>query len=356
MAINLNDLGNQLGSSSEAVKSSGQTGSSLVTTTAKDSLLAVDGYGKTSVEVLSTMKNTILNRITETRNYLMNTQIADLGSLNDALSSAAELKKQATDYTSALSGAIGQSISTVKGVSDGLVNAANQTMNEINNGIDSTYSTINGQVTQLSGGTSAFQANNFLSSINTILNDTSNRFESLVDRLSVTSLKASILQQASYLGLSNVITSVYASDANNPTLTEALGQTLEQSLSSGNITLIRTLAETLGGVYILQKVPTAITLVLQNYTFASAYSVNEYDTLAKELIAVLVLIDPNWNKSGYAKFGSQLSIYRSISSKAKNVLLTQPGYAYAIYASTHFSESNPLTLARANYPYVAFAD
>lgn len=354
MAITLNGIGDTLSKSASTVKSQAQTGSSLVSTGVKDTLVAVDGYGKTTAQVLSNTKNTILGKLAATKNYLLSTSIGDLGSINDALAQASAIKAEATSYVSQISASVGQTISTVKGVSDDVINTANSVMNEINTGVQSTFSAIDGTISQINSGTSILDANNLLSSVNRLVS-IETQFNTLVDSLSATSLKASILQRASYLGLSNIITSVYQSDSSNTTLTSALGDSLEQALTSGNITLIKSMAENLGSTYVLQRAPTAIQLILQNYTFATTYTANDYDTLAKELIGVLDLIDPNWNSSGVAYLGKNLSIFRNISTKAKNILLTQSGYAYQITIANHFSAAEPVPLAKTQYSYIALA-
>lgn len=354
MAFNLNDLGNSLSSSSDQVKSAAQTKSSLVATGVKDSLVAVDGYGKTTQGVLSTMTNTILGKLSDAKNFLLNTKIADLGSLNDALATASQVKSDAMDLANQLSSEIGQSISTVKGISDDVINSATDTLRTINDTVDSTFNEINGTLsTTINAASDITNTNNFLSSINTLLNDAELTFNNLQDKLSLTALKSSILQQAAYLGLSNVIDRVYQSDPGNTILTGSLGDSLESALTSGNLELIKTMVNNLGGVYVLQRSPDAVQTILQNYRFTSVVSANDYVAMANDLIAVLNTIDPNWNKSASVNVGHRLNVFRSISANAKTILMTLQDYRYQITVVQQYPDTDILSLAKSNYAYIA---
>ena len=356
MAINLNDISNSVSQSASQAKSVAQTKSSLVSTGIKDTLVAVDGYGKSTSTVLSNMTNTILGKLSDTKNFLLNTKIADLGSLNDALTAASQVKADATALANQLSSEIGQSINTVKGISDSVINSATSTLSTINNTVDSTFNAVNGGISStINSASSILNANNFITSVNTLLSSAKLTFENLEDKLSMTALKSSILQQAAYLGLTNVIDSVYASDSTNTTLTGALGDSLESALASGNITLVKSMVNNLGGTYIIQRSPTAIQLILQNYRFTTTVSVNDYGALATELITVLNSIDANWNTSQSVNSGHMLSVFRSISSSAKAVLMTLPEYQYQITVVPHYSDSDVLSAARSQYTYIALA-
>lgn len=355
MALNVGDYVNTLSNSAQTAKSAAQTQTSLVATGVKDTMVAVDGYGKTTESVLSNMKNTILGKLSDTKNYLLNTSISDLGSLNDMLKQASQVKEDVTAYTSQLSNEIGQNISTVRGISDELINSATSTLQTINNTVDNTFSDINGAVYQINSASDILGVNNFISSVQTLLNTAEGTLNTLEDRLSMTALKSSILQQASYLGLSNVITSVYQSDKGNPTLTATLGDSLPSALASGNLELIKSMVDNLGGVYILQKAPDAIQQILQNYRFGKVVSPNDYGTYTTSLISVLNQIDPNWNKSEFKPTGHQLEIFRSVSANAKTLFNTVPEYAYQIAVVTHYSQNDILTLAKQQYQYIALA-
>ncbi|WP_107333887.1 hypothetical protein [Klebsiella pneumoniae] len=355
MALDVSNFVDTLSNSASTAKAAAQTQSSLVATGVKDSMVAVDGYGKTTANVLSNMKNTLLGKLSDTKNYLLNTKISDLGSLNDLLTQASQVKQDASAFTAQLSSEIGQSISTVKGISDEVINGATSTLQEINNTVDSTFNDINGGVYQLNSAGDILGANNLINSVKTLLDSAEYTFQNLEDKLSITALKSSILQQAAYLGLSNVVSSVYSSDSSNPTLTAAMGDSLPTVLASGNLTLVKTMVESLGGTYILQKAPDAVQQVLQNYKFGKVVDANSYSSYATELVTVLAMIDPRWNSSQFTPAGHRLDVFRSISSNAKTVLNTLPEYAYQIAVVQHYSDNDILTLAKQQYSYIALA-
>lgn len=355
MALGVSNYVKTLSNSAQTAKAAAQTQSSLVATGVKDSMVAVDGYGKETKTVLSNMKNMVLGKLAETKNYLLNTTISDLGSLNDLLTQASAVKKDISEYTSQLSNEIGQSISTVKGISDEVINGATSTLQEINSTVDSTFSDINGAVTQLTSAGDILNANNLISSVNTLLANADMTFQNLEDKLSMTALKSSILQQASFLGLSNVVSAVYSSDSSNPTLTAAMGDSLPTVLASGNLSMVKAMVESLGGVYILQKAPDAVQQILQNYRFGKVIDANQYSTYATELVSVLSSIDPRWNASQFTPTGHRLSVFRNISTNAKTVLNTLPEYAYQIAVVQHFTENTVVGLAKQQYTFIALA-
>lgn len=353
MALNINSLADTLNKSAGTVKSSAQTSTSLIATSAKDKLVAVDGYSKTTTQTLTSMKNGVLDSLAATKNYLMNTKIADLGSLSDALADAAAVKNAALSNIAQISSYIGQATSTVKGVEDSVINVASDTINTLNQSVNSTFSTVNGVTSNLTSGVSVLTANNFLTSINTLLDSAKLSFDSLQDKLSETALKASILQYASQLGLSNVVDSVYNSDPTNPTLTAALGSSLPTTFSSGNLQLINSAVSNLGSTYILNALPNAVSLLLSNYTFDSTVTAEMYPAQAAALVATLVSIDPNWDKAGSVYLGSNLQVFTNISAKAKTVLSTLGNYNRLIAIATHFTASPIMSKARTYYPYLA---
>lgn len=353
MALNVNSLADTLTKSADSVKSSAQTSTSLIATSAKDKLVAVDGYSKTTTQTLTSMKNGVLDSLSATKNYLMNTQIADLGSLSDALASAVAVKNNAMSNIAQISSYIGQATSTVKGIEDSVINVASDTINTLNQSVNSTFSTVNGTVSSLTSGVSVLTANNFLTSINTLLDSAKLSFDSLEDKLSETALKASILQYASQLGLSSVVDSVYNSDPTNATLTAALGTSLPTTFSSGNLQLINSAVANLGSTYILNALPNAVTLVLSNYTFDSTITADMYPAQAAALVATLASIDPNWDKSAGVYLGSNLQVFSSISAKAKTVLSTLGDYNRRIAVVAHYTASPMMSIARTYYPYLA---
>lgn len=353
MALNINSLSDTLSKSASSVKSTAQTSSSLIATSSKDSLVAVDGYNKSTVSVLTSMKNGVLDSLSATKNYLLNTKIADLGSLSDALASAAAVKNSAMNNIAQISAFVGQATSTVKGVEDSVINAASDTINTLNQSVNSTFSDVNGNLTQLSSGASVFTANNFITSVKTLIGSADLTFQSLEDKLSETALKSSILQYAAQLGLSSVIDSVYGSDSNNATLTTSLGNSLASAFASGNLQLIDTMIKNLGAVYVLNTLPNAITILLQNYTFDSTVTADKYPAQATALVATLTSLNANWDKSESVYWGSNLEVFQGISTKAKTVLSTLGDYNRRIAIATHYTNTAIVPKAKTLYPYLA---
>lgn len=355
MGLNLNNLADSLSSSAGKSDSTGQTGTSLVSTTVKDNLVAVDGYGKSVSAVLTNMKNGVLDSLSKTKDYLFNTNIADLGSLNDLLKEATAVKNEATSNIQQISNFVGQSVSTVNGIETSVINQANNTINTLNQSVNNTFSDIDGTTQVLSNGASVLSANNFISSINTLLSNAELSFTSLKDRLSETALKASILGYATQLGLSNVVTTVYQSDSTSTTLTSALGSSLESAFNAGNLTMINTLITNLGATYVITTLPNAVTLLLQNYTFDSTITVDQYPTQAAALISTLTTLSPTWDKSSGTNLEDQLSVFVGISSKAALVLKTLPEYSRPIAVAAHYQDTDVLSLAKTQYTTLVFS-
>ncbi|ATA65425.1 hypothetical protein 2050HW_00090 [Serratia phage vB_SmaM_ 2050HW] len=319
-------------------------------------MVAVDGYGKTQEQVLSNMRNGILDRLGATKDWLLNTKIFDLGSLNDALTSAKGIKDDATALTKQLSDEIGTNINSIRGISDNVISTATSTLNEINQSVNDTFSTINGVKYDVTAGTYGNVVNDFINSVNRLLYDGKQTYENIVDKFANDSLKGSILENSSSLGLTNIIDGVYQSDPGNPILMRSLSNGLEEALLTGDIRTINSIVHNLGANYVMVRHPNIIRDILTNYTYPVGTTPNEYKAEADVLIDTLNFLNPDWNKAvGAPYLNRNISVFRDASTKAKAVLISRPEYAYQIKIADRYPSQDINSIARTMYPMGAFS-
>ncbi|UQT03091.1 hypothetical protein TOTORO_02280 [Serratia phage vB_SmaS-Totoro] len=356
MSLTLDAFKSSVKDSASEVRDIAETSSSIFSTSVDDSLVAVDGYGKTQTQVLSNMRNGILDRLGATKDWLLNTSFLDLGSVNSALESAKGIKDNATSLTKQLSDEIGTNINSIRGISDSVIGAATTTLNDINQAVNDTFSTINGVKYGVTAGTYGNVVNDFIDSVNRLLYDGKSTYDNIVDKFANDSLKGSILQNSSYLGLTNVIDGVYQSDPGNPILMRSLSDGLDEALVTGDIRTISCIVKNLGADYVLVRHPNVVNEILANYTYPVGTTPNEYGEQADLLIDTLNYINPQWNDAVSAPYlKNNISVFRDASSKAKAVLGSRSKYAYQIKVIDHYPNQDINVLARGMYPSGAFS-
>lgn len=355
MSLSLDAFKGTVKDSAEQARSTAQTSTSIFSTSVKDTLVAVDGYGRKPEQVLSNMKNGILDKLGATKDWLLNTSIMDLGSLNDALATGKGIKDDVTNLTKQLSDEIGTNINNIRGISDGVIGAATSTLSELNQSVNDTFSTVNGLVYDVRSGTQGNVVNDFLNSVNRLIYDGKSTFESVTDKFANNSLKGSILYNASSLGLTKVIDDVYQSDPGNSVFMRSLGDGLDEALYSGDIRTIDCIVRNLGADYVMITHPNIIQEILQNYSYPVGTTPNQYKDQADILIGTLNFLNPYWNDAVSAPhMNRNLSVFKNASSKAKSVLMSRPEYAYQIKIADHYPASDITGAARSMYPMGAF--
>lgn len=353
------NLSSKLASFNQGVKSTGEVvgaTSTLVATKAKDTLVTVDGYGKSAVSTLTNMTNSIKNRIADAKNFLFNSPIGDLGSLNDALASAKAIKEDVNALTQQLSDSIDQTISTVKGISEDILNSANAELNFLNQIPYDQMTSPSGAFRVIMGAT-APEVNNLIESANRLIDLPGETLSRVTDKYSDIALRVSLIKNAGALGLMDVIDRVMQSDPNNIVYKVALIDQFDTAVMNGELTIINKMIDTLGVEFVLGRYPNAVGDILENFRFPLGLMAVDYPACKDDLLATLVKLNVNWDmsNSSHLKYRN-LSVFSNASDATIKVLSTEPLYNRMMKVAAHFSTATPLkVLAKSQYPYSAIS-
>lgn len=353
------DIDSKLSSATSAAKSGAKTvqsGTTLLATKAKDTLMTVDGYGKTAKETLTGMANTIQNKITAAKDFLFNTKIGDLGSLNDALTMAKEVQEDVGELTSQLNSALDGTISTVKGMSDDLQGQIRGQLDKLNRlPFDQVGNGGEGFLKVVLGATVP-QMNNLIETSNRLLDLPGEEMSRIKDASSDYAMRISIMTNAARLGMTNIIDRVMSKDPNDVVMKVALIDQFDFAIQNGDITILNKMVDHLGVDFVLQRYPTAIADIITYYRLPVGALATSYAQYKTDLVAILVRFDPNWDRVNYVATNPRnLSVFNSASNDVKKLMTTDPTYNRMIQVSKNFNPIAMKALARQMYPYVAIA-
>jgi hypothetical protein len=353
------EIGDKLSSAKAAASSttkSVQAGSSLLATKAKDTLMTVDGYGKTAKDTLTGMANTIQNKIAAAKNFLFNTKIGDLGSLNDALTMAKEVREDVTALTTQLNSALDGTISTVKGMSSDLQSQIQGQLNSLNRLPFDQVKNGNSFMRVVLGATVP-EMNNLIETSTRLLDLPKEEFGRIKDTASDYAMRISILTNAARLGMTHIIDRVMSSNPNDVVMKTALIDQFDFAVQNGDVTILNSMLDHLGVDFVLQRYPTAVTDIISYYRLPVGALATDYSKYKDELVAILTRFNPNWDHLAFkASNPRNLSVFNGASTDVKKLMATDKLYNRMILVSKNFSATTSLkALAKQMYPYAAIA-
>lgn len=353
------DITSKLGSATQAAGSatkSVQAGTTLMATKAKDTLMVVDGYGKTAKDTLTGMANTIQNKIADAKNFLFNTKIGDLGSLNDALATAKEVKEDVAALSNQLNSAIDGTISTVKGMSSDLQSQIQGQLNNLNKLPFDQVRNGNSFMKVVLGATVP-EINTLIETSNRLLDLPGEEFSRIKDSASDYAMRISILTNAARLGMTNIIDRVMSTDPTDVVMKTALIDQFDFAVQNGDITILNSMIDHLGVDFVLQRYPTAVVDIISYYRLPVGALATDYVQYKNELVAILTRFNANWDHLAFkAENPRNLSVFNSASNDVKKLMVTDTLYNRMITVSKNFSATTSLkSLAKSMYPYAALA-
>lgn len=330
-----------------------QAGSTLFSTKAKDTLMVVDGYGKSAKSTLTNMANTIQNKITAAKDYLFNTKIGDLGSLNDALTFANETRENVAELSNQLNSAIDGTIGAVKGMSSELQNQMQIQMGIMNKVHRDIVQSGDGFMNAVLGA-SVPEMNRLIETSNRLLDLPGEEFGRIKDQSAEYAMRVSILTNAAKLGMTNIIDRVMQTDPNDVVMKTALIDQFDFALQNGDLVIINNMLDHLGVDYVLGRYPTAVNDVLTYYRLPVGAQAINYTKYKTDLLACLVRFNANWDRVGFsAARPRNLSAFNLASTDTKKLLMTDSLYGRMLLVGKNFQPTSLVSLTRQMYPYVA---
>lgn len=325
--------------------------STLVTTKAKDTLMAVDGYGKTATQTLTNMKNDLQNRIAAAKNWLFNTEIGDLGSLHEALDKVNGIKKDITALNNQLSDAIGSSIATVRGINDAVLSQAQDNLALLNKIPFDVLQNGKGNALRVILGATSSEANGLIDSVSRIIPTLKGELTRYDDYAANVALKVGLLKNAAGLGMTDVINGIMKTDPTNVVMKTALIDQFDQAILNGDLTIINSIVDNLGVEFTLGRYPNAVGEILQSYRMPLGTTAADYTAAGVELIRTLSRFNPNWDKASSNASMYNLAIFSMVSPDVKLALKTNKDYQRILAVASHYTPTALVTQARQMYPY-----
>lgn len=327
---------------------------SIFSTSAKDKIQAVDGFGKSVADVLTESKTTVLGKLNTAKDWLTNTKIGSLGSLNDMLASASALKKDAMALQAEINSVVSDSVGTIRGMSNEVMGVAQDALYEINkipfdkirDGDYWLNIATGGSIDEINN--LSYLASSFLSRAEDIKSDFTNQYAKV-------SLALGVGVHASQLGLSNIVGAVLDEYGNEESVRNALIATFPDAVTQGNLALVKVMIEKFGKDTILIKYPTAVAMIITGYQLPIGAKSTDYTMLGEQLNEVLTMLAPEWWKcKNIDNAEHNLSVFSAASQAAEKVLSTVEGLRYLIVVSRNYMNSSAISVASQMYPDIAF--
>lgn len=323
---------------------------SIFTTSAKDNLTALDGFGKSTQEVLTSYKSTIKSKVNAAKDWMLNTNIADLGSLNDLLDTAAGLKRDAEALQSQITGVVSDGIGTVRGLTNDVLGPAEDALWKLQQ-VPFDKITDGKYWLNVATGSTMSEINDLGNLSKRFLKRTDNIIDGYKDTYADAAMAIGIGKNAGDLGHSVIYGAVLDEYGNDPMVRRTLIEAFPLAASQGNTAMLKTIIEKFGVDYLLVKYPNAIELVLSSYRMPIGATVSDFGTLGTELNSVLELISPEWFKAKSTGTGhGNLRLFSRASVSAERVLGTLPNLAYLLKVSRHYTNNSVLSTANIIYP------
>lgn len=323
---------------------------SLLSTSAKDGITAIDGYGKKVSDVLTETKSTLASKVAEAKSWLTNTSIGDLGSLSDLLSKAAEVKKDAQALQDQISSTVSNGIGTVRGLTNSVLGPAEDALWKLQQ-VPFDKITDGQYWMNIATGGSISDINNLGNLTKSFLNRTDSLLDGFKDEYAELSMAIGIASNATTLGNSAVLDAVLEKYGTQAELRDSVISQFPDAINQGNTELMKTIISRFGADYVLVKYPTAVQMILTGYRMPIGATTNDFGTLGAALVAVLVMLDPNWyNLKTVPNANLNLKVFTYASVSAQRVIATIPELGYAIKIAANYTTYDVLAISRSQYP------
>lgn len=331
------------------------SGISILSTSAKEGIQAVDGFGKKISDVLTETKSTLSAKIAEAKAWLTETSIGDLGSLKEMLGKAAELKKDVQALQNQISSAITDGIGTVRGLTDSVLGPAEDALWKLQQ-IPFDKITDGKYWMDIAVGSSVSDINSLGNITKRLLGNVDGLIDGYKDKYAELSLAIGIGDHAVTLGESSVLGAVIDKYGTEASLRESIINRFPDAIAQGNTALVKTIIEKFGAAYVLVKYPTAVQLILTSYRMPVGATVNDFPVLGQSLLEVLNMLDPNWSGLKTVPNATHnLKVFTNASLSAQRVLAGVSGLGYVLKVAANFPNSDPLSVARNYYPLAGFS-
>lgn len=342
------DSAKQLGQEATA-QASGSV--SMVSTSAKDTLQAVDGFGKTTTEVLTESRNTVAGKIAAAKDWLTKTDIAGLGSLSDIMKSAAELKKEAEALQTQITDTVSTGIGTVRGLTQEILGPAEEALAKLNE-LPLDKITDGQYWLDVAIGTNASDLNNLGYLTERLVGQVDGIKDGYQDQWGRLSLGIGIADSAITLGDSTVLDAVMNEWGNEAAMREPVIDRFPDAVSQGNTGLVKVMIDQLGADYILVKYPDAIQIILTTYRTPIGATVNDEPRLGEELVDILESIDPGWDKPKTVPNAvHNLKVFMNASISTQRVLSHDVSIGYLVKVAANYGTGDVVSTARNHYPF-----
>lgn len=335
-----------------AARAKTDAATSVFSTTAKDTLMAVDGYGKSAKDVLTQTQSLITTKIKSAKDWLFNSEIGGLGSLSDALKAAADAKKDIDALQKEITSTINDSVSSIRGLTDDVMRPAQDVLYELNKIPLDKLSTTDGWISMVAGSSvSQFNdlgnlAKNFLSKAENIGDQYKSKYAQLASAVG-------ILDNASTLGYISIIDSVMDEYGTEPATKETLVAKFPYAITTGDVGLMKSIVEHLGADYILVKYPNAIQRIITGFVLQIGVTSTEYSEILTKLKEVMALINPTWYKAPYSNGDNNVGVFANASTGCQALFKHDPTLAYMLCVGLRMNNNtSALDTAKSMYPYM----
>lgn len=329
-------------------------GVSMLTTSANDSIQAIDGYGKKASDVLTETKSTLVSKINEAKDWLTNTSIGSLGSLNDMLKQAASLKRDAQALQDQITNTVSDGIGTVRGLTNSVLGPAEDALWKLQQ-IPFDRITDGQYWLDIAVGTSVDEVNSLGYLTKSFLNSTDLLVDGFKDQYGEIAMAIGLSHNATAIGDSAVLDAVLDKYGAEAEVRDSVIAQFPDAINQGNTALLKTIITRFGKDYVLVKYPTAIQMILEGYRVPIGTTTNDFDKLGTALVEVLSLLDVNWwGLKTVPNAHINLKIFTYASVGAQRVIATQPDLGYAIKIAAHYTNTSVLGISRSYYPNAGF--
>lgn len=340
----------------QEVTAKANAGVSIVSTSVKDGIQAIDGFGKSVTSVLTETKSTLAAKVAEAKSWLTNTDIAGLGSLKDIMSQAAELKKDAEALQNQITGAVTDGIGSVRGLVNDVMGPAEEALWKLQQ-VPFDKITDGKYWLDIAVGSSINDVNSLGNLTNRLLGQANSVIDGYKDKYAELSLAIGISDHAVTLGESAVLGAIVDKYGTEPALRESIIARFPDAIMQGNTALIRTIIEKFGAPYVMVKYPTAIQLILTGYRMPIGSTVNDFPLLGTSLLEILTMLDPTWaNLKTVPNANHNLQVFANASLGAQRALAGVDGLGYVLKVALNYPNGDPLSVARNYYPMAGFVN
>lgn len=341
------------------------TGKAAIVTAGNDLFQTVDGYGKKLNDNLSLVTNSVKNSIGAAKNWLFNTDIAGMGTLNEIGTGVKGTMEQAAELSRQVTSAVQKPITQVKGMTDELMNSTYGKLDDLNAMMRGDFlGDIDGGSWSAAWGTSVKSANDLVDSFNSIKRQGEETLTRFKDAPAELALRLSMLEEAGRMGLTDMMKKIGITIKDDGSYGDyyyhvALIDQMDTALSNGNLDIIDQMVAELGIVTVLNRYPDAVQRILRGYRFPSDKTYKDYPECRVRLLKTLNSINPRWefNPLVANKDVISLTVFYGASESTQEAFRTDINYNRRIQiAKRYTSMSVPMvSMVKMMYPYAAMS-